>query len=311
MRLPILAGLAAFLFTAAAVKQLLPRSDGRLAGHLRQLRSAQYTTVFLGTSCFYRGIVPSVFDEELGRAGVQSRSFNLSAPGMSWGEAAQLANQIIDRGIAYLVVDGDLRAFDEEGAAARRFVDWHDASTTALAIRSLPFAISSAHYLGEDVRGFLFHSLGVGVVSDRLVGEADEVVTIGEQGFVSLDSCLGDQSFRERLDGFHSNLSEYWQDVADLNHGRQRVMSASRIARWIVDRARDAGVKTVIVYPPNVLHDEVESDAPQLDFREPKRYAELYDVDARFDFNHLNERGAKLFTRRLAERFVEWRDAVR
>ena len=80
----------------------------------------------------------------------------------------------------------------------------------------------------------------------------------------------------------------------------------------LVDEISAAGVQPVVVFPPrrlfrgatNSLADLVRArrpEVPMFDYHDPQRLPRLYrDRDCWFDANHLNERGARLFSAELA-----------
>ncbi len=62
--------------------------------------------------------------------------------------------------------------------------------------------------------------------------------------------------------------------------------------------------------PPVVGFTEIKGwpeGVPLLSFNDPDACAELYDPDLRYDMQHLNEKGAQLFTGRLAQELIKWR----
>ena len=77
--------------------------------------------------------------------------------------------------------------------------------------------------------------------------------------------------------------------------------------RWL----RADGVEPLFVIAPVTTGEEELRRLPErgvvrtlLAFNDPAAYPDLYEVDARADTMHLNERGALRFTQLLAERFA-------
>ena len=95
--------------------------------------SADYDTLFVGSSRTARQVVPSIFDAEMAEVGTPTRSFNLGMPGMRAPEDGYVAERALGRRatpLRYLVVECTpvrlgIPPGDRETARA---VYWHDAA---------------------------------------------------------------------------------------------------------------------------------------------------------------------------------------
>ena len=114
-------------------------------------------------------------------------------------------------------------------------------------------------------------------------------------------------------------------DIADQKSGRlaksleERIMepptrqmddrTSQNILASYLRRIVKAGATPVIVIPPRVRQfyfyprDDIARQFPIIDFCDPRRFPELYEERVRVDGSHLNEEGARMFTRLLAREF--------
>jgi len=145
-------------------------------------------------------------------------------------------------------------------------------------------------------------------------------------GFLSLDAVLaaatGDrrQQLVARRGALNRRQDEFRQKArAKVGWaGTKRVLSAAE-AGLVASLARDAGaagVELVFFMSPYVdKTDSIGQAAAKaglvsgfLDMSRPEAHLELFQLQHRFDWNHLNERGARLFSRALAEAWLAGRD---
>lgn len=144
---------------------------------------------------------------------------------------------------------------------------------------------------------------------------------IDHQGFVSLDTAiLLDPSYGDRREQFQENLEGYRRSVdslrktnkGDRTYGIPKNYNLDALRRQI-QRLRFAGVTPVFVIPPLqkpaffLLDLAKEEDGTILfNFNDPDAYPDLYEIENRFDADHLNQEGAEKFSGALADRFAEY-----
>lgn len=162
----------------------------------------------------------------------------------------------------------------------------------------------------------------------RLAADADARRTTWElgpagDGFCSLDDAvrLGDAEtaapLLERRAALAARSDEYRARLRDKLLGRPapralRPAEASLIAD-LVSAAEATGAQVVFITSPDV--DEAgdlvrAADAAGLlpacfDFGDPATEGALFDLDLRWDWNHLGAEGSRLYSRRLAERLLQ------
>jgi hypothetical protein len=108
-------------------------------------------------------------------------------------------------------------------------------------------------------------------------------------------------------------LARYEKEYAERQQTPARVVPLRPYSQESLDRmlklVRKAGAQGVFIVAPTTGelsgHPNPDSGIPTLDFRDMNQYPELFAKEHRTDTAHLNAKGADLYTRRLAERFVE------
>lgn len=129
------------------------------------------------------------------------------------------------------------------------------------------------------------------------------------------------QQFLDDLDAFRTRTREQAELVAELeSHDREQVPDylMTLYPRTVystvlqVERLRSHGIEPLYLIPPSHPHDKiqrrlaVEGYLPVLlDFNDPNRYPELFDADFRYDAEHFNESGARMFSQRVADEIAE------
>ncbi len=334
--------LVVFVGFGVALESILPMPDvgdvsQKLAFYAQH--KDEYNTVFVGSSRVCRQIAPAVFDRTMSATnGPASRSINLGAPSMFLPESLFVIDRILDLKPArlrrmFIELDDPKLRLEEHAGLVRREVYWHGSEETALTCAN----ILSAHgirwwdrlfMLGHQVvlmarrsvhlgRGWEVASAGL---SKRNPAETlpDETILMGvdKDGFAPYHATLGEGT--ERTKGDQADVKRYVADVEALRAGRdhpRRPQRTTALLRWVLRRKlaalRARGIEPFFVIAPVTTGEEgflrlpaENIPAKLLAFNDPEAYPELYEVNARADTIHLNERGSLLFTRSLAERVV-------
>ena len=120
-----------------------PRLDAKIDAFLDN--KDDYNILFFGSSTFYRGIIPERFDAELASRGLDSRSLNLSLPGMRTHEMNEFLRRMLEtrpEGLEWVVVElsewlqppwrSRSGAFERprRNLFTQREIAWHDFSET-------------------------------------------------------------------------------------------------------------------------------------------------------------------------------------
>jgi hypothetical protein len=321
----------------AAIHRVDTDADVDVVGDkLRYFRAHadDYTVVFVGSSYVYREVSPAEFDAVTSERGVATRSFNFGIPGMDPPETYYLVDRILDAHpsrIAWVVIELDyFRAVVRPANLhTRRFDYWHDTRRTVQATRG---AFTAGVPIGKRVKDAGAHleayvrelfAVGRGrALVGALLGssqQAPDSLGANHDGYRSLDEEASSR-FEVRR-GFYQALEEdrYEDKLATLKAGGDAEggpEAAGEIdveaLRVTIDRVRASGARPILLLPPCLatradlmrLGDR-GIDADLLAFNSPATYPQLYDPQYRFDLGHLNEAGAEVFSRLLAQRFVE------
>ena len=297
----------------------------------------RYDTLFVGSSRTFRGFVPAEFDAVTAEAGVPTRSLNLGVPGnraLETQRVLERVRRIQPDGWRTVFVDpeGFEVLLDEGNYLARAVIDWHDLPTTLLVTEYIR-ANDEGSGAGSERRragtreklrlhavACAYNLTGVGRALpwvDRLLGIAPDPVWLAETIGPDADGYAPQQ--REQRKGFKRQAQDYLDRVGDLEDQNRALDPDAEPApqpaetfRRIQERIEALGARAVFVAQPGmylnrdlVLAAERGRIDTLLRFDQPSRFPELYALEARYDFNHLNPSGARRFSRALARAYVE------
>jgi hypothetical protein len=322
--LGVLVVLAALLGTAGVLRQLRPAVEEFPAGDrvTYYLRHADdYDVLFVGTSRVYRNVIPGEFDSRLAEHGIEVRSFNLGAPGMRAFETDRMLRYLLRRRaprLRWVVVErGDSdprpRSWEER---TERAVAWHTARQTVAAVaaswrldlpRSEKAALVASHGR-QFLRRLLNYGAGPALVRglerSRLPLE-DWGATAGYRGLEE----EGSRVHRGRRRQFLRQVDSFRRTVAE-NRRRQRPLGdlAEASLAALVEQGglvRAAGPEPILLIGPNDGRlrglELAAVDLELLNFDDPVRYPQLFDVELRYDSSHLTTAGSRLYSRLLAD----------
>ena len=279
-----------------------------------------YDTIFIGSSRFRHQIIPEEYDAHTKAGGIATRAINLGYSGMWPPESFYFVRQLLALKPAQLkwvvieLMDYRYGQVDVE-KPTQRTAYWHDREHTALALRlmwelPLPTArrveLCVTHaWLG--VRQFMHPGQGADWLQARLmpVKKKSKLPRWARQG------------------GYESQEEvEPWSEGAKASYARQVEAVRASLSpqtlrpgfavalREIIGEVRRAGAEPIFVIAPTIRPEEnlvtgVPEDVTVFAFNRPDDYPILYEHTTHYDPGHLNEKGAREFTRLLAERFVQ------
>lgn len=285
-----------------------------------------YDAVFIGSSRFYRGVAPLVFDAAMRERGHSMRSFNFAMEAV-WPpeslyrvrEFLRLRSRVRWVFIELLPVNPRLAP---ENARTLRAIYWHDWRHTALAWREL--ASQESMGAGERRAWFALHAELFFRRLSHLSGAAvplearlrPELLKAARKETAFNTPWLGAEGFLpepatpmapEAAAAFRQQASGYARDLVPEPlpaHLRDEL-------RKLAAAVRAAGAVPIFVLTPSVIRSENYTDlraqgidAELLSFKDPARFPALYDPEFHFDGPHLNERGAHELSRLLAGEFA-------
>ena len=332
-----LCALLAFVAVCIALRKLLPLHVAGISYKLESFAAQkdEFDVVSIGTSRVYHGVVPSVFDDKARALGYASRSFNGGADGMATSEAFAITRRILGqrpRRLRYLLFElesgiGAGTPLESAGVTVRN-VYWRDWHSLVSAVRTFadgiswddpnlsgaPFSWRRWQFFGPifsaNVRLWARHETGLGEGFDRV---KQAVAVLRHRGFSDKPPAPG-------WDGYYAmtrpmsgkTLATYRKNFAKVrDHPTKRkpdpVMQAE-LARY-VRRLAAKKIEVIFLVPPALTNrrgagSNCPPGSPLLDYDDYERYPEFYAEEFRLDADHLNDRGAKLFSARLAADFV-------
>lgn len=326
----VVLGLAAFL----SATWVLAEVQGPLrAPSLRpQLEAAladldDYDAVVIGSSRVQRGVQPEVLDARLSEPGRPFRSFNLGVAGMKSFEADRVVSEVLAAGssrLRVLLIEAPEWQVDAKPLHmfTARFTDWHDLPRTGLVLRSIWRSEASLLRKIElswmHVRLFFTRLSNYGS-HERFgpdSGWSRRVERMADvQGYLPLEIRRGNAARRRAA--FVADPSGYEEVVRRLRRRATRgaLSDPARTRRYDreslreqIERIEKAGVTPVYLVPPRTVSTAdfaafaEEGLIPHLiDLRDPLEYPELFDVENRFDKEHMSIRGAREMSQAIAE----------
>jgi hypothetical protein len=290
-----------------------------------------YDTIFIGTSRMYRGLKPKVFDEVTAAGGVPTRTFNFGVDAMLPPEDAYVAEYILrnpSKNLRWVFVELGvfIDDFEDREPDSIRSSHWHDWRRTWLCIRAnlwpkgkkekwkkwftsengkpWPADIAWTHF-----RLFVKKSLNLGrgaaALEDLMLGKGPKPFSLGpgRDGYnpykdaktlagPEVDEYMRVLEKRQRSPAKFSQLKTYHQECFDDEVKLVRAVSAKPIA---------------LVGPttgPLRLRPAESSGVPVIDLCDVHAYPQLYAPDVRIDHAHINDKGADIFSRMVAEQFL-------
>lgn len=225
-----------------------------------------YDLVFIGSSRIYHGISPKLFSEVAGRPW---RGFNLGVDRMRTSACLEVARRVIALHPAKLKY-----LFFELQAAGGSAAAPNESEVSAVAPPAvselMPVAFGGGRGLGPDGDGF--NPLEKKMKPQFRPTYEQRLEEARARGPKPVDPAMRDE------------LSRFAKEAAEKNIRVVFVVAPS------LRNARGSGVDA----PPGSL---------LFSFDDLRRYAPLYDEANRPDAEHLNARGAEIFTRDLAQQF--------
>jgi hypothetical protein len=310
-----LAGVAGFVIgfvaVCVAVPRVLPATHPIKWAPFHQHQD-EYDVVFVGTSEVLFHVIPEIFDAELSRAGHSCRAFNYGLGAMTVAEALVSWRAIRDAHPArlrYVVVDRDL--FREAEPENRR---------TLRNVKAHSFAVTLDTWRAAWAAPHAFSALGRRFVDDvePLAAHLTNQGKAGDWAQFLLEPGSGEPYWPLRGDGWvpvQARLPEHALDAAAFTERVSRANRDPAIERDMVDVAVERIVDEVRAagYVPLTMRGPFPSPprstpppAPMLDFSDPRVHPELFELNLRWDGMHLNEAGARSFSRTLAQSFADW-----
>ena len=290
--------------------------------------------LFIGTSRVELGVNPLVFDQEMNLHGLATRSYNMASAGESIVEIRSVLDRFFsDRPccVKYVAMEADLAAFGLVHAPSSiRAIDFFDLQNAIdffkyylnIQFQSDP-VLSTAQYTENILEAALLHYSNLGLANFLI--DADRYTMYDDlydadnrlRGFRTYDTSLTDEFAHDagararylealsymdpKIDDSLVNqdlVSDYQihlvSEMASLvrsHHANLILLRLPQVAYWNLSEAFI-----------NKLRSSCNALPPILDFGYPPENPILFDAANRFDEDHLNQRGATIFSKLLADR---------
>ena len=329
-------GLIAFLVAALLLNQIIPSptipSNVVFIGpkyDYYQAHKDEYNALFFGSSRIYSQVVPEVFDAIAQADGVNVNSYNFGIPAMRAIDSAVLVEEVLanpPKNLKWVFFESILDKGYESlpNARTQRAMYWHTWKNTRTAAHyildsdeSLP---SKAVLIFSHLLPFTYQQLNVGRLFNQVLPSdfsAEEKQVAAEFTATEGYYALRDETDPNRQDFLHHQAA-YLKQVSALRPVQAGAIrdpylsvNKQRLLKQITQAIRAAGAEPIFIEPPS-LHVENDFQAARqlgtidtfMSYKDPGRFPQLYQTQNRHDADHLNDAGAREFTRLLAEDFV-------
>ncbi len=283
----------------------------------------QYNTIFLGTSRTFYHIVPIEVESAAHDAGCPGLSvYNFGVFGLNGAEQDWLIGEILNRSgsnLKTLIIEDPLpaerRVADVTSERARYFHKPALYSSYANDILSFPES-TPKHLFRLGVFGYgVLHDLsGVGRAADAVFPSATphepDSFDFTFHGFEALGS-IRTADIDARRATFEAQPERFADYLSAFAHGPESDPSA-RAAYHAkrLSRIEQAGVQAGLFISPDAAElrrtpwvgkaaSANDPDAMVLNYNLPDQYTDIFERHNWFDFNHLNEAGARLLSQKI------------
>ncbi|MEA5522207.1 hypothetical protein VB854_25025 [Limnoraphis robusta CCNP1315] len=285
----------------------------------------KYDVVTFGSSLIYRHHLPHVFDTITGL-----KSFNFGVAGMFGNEKFHVFEKMLKDGYfddtKYIVYEiGRLPNFDQMENKIQSMRGRFYFTTTDFILSCRLILDCQANISAKTVHSF---SVGSYFLKSRLklarMGEYLKphfVHEIGQEGFIPLDSVkmpprvMQGRKFADEKELIEIKKSQRYSIARKLTAGKFLLDQYVELADLCVER----GIKIIFLIPPRSLSnhpfeeisyttsiaEKLSSKIDFIDLSNPDDYPEFFKKENTFDHNHMNLKGAILFSEKLGEKFNE------
>ena len=291
----------------------------------------EYDAIFIGSSRIKNHIMPAVFDRLAGAGGRPMKSFNAGVHGMAVPEDAWMLEQILAGRPArlrwvFLEIDFFQTAIKDGEKGTLRSVAWHDWPRFWSLCRRLT-AMTGHLSLRDQIvecferpRDFICHLSAFGQRATQFGRGA--LLFEKWRGAAELES-EGGSKLGPGGDGWEPAKGG---DAGEVKSAKRSGKSAGprdvpkpdeadRVSQAVLGEAiaqiERAGAVPILIIPPRVRvwyfvpSAENARRAAVINLCDPAAYPQLYAPEYRIDTSHLNAAGAEVFTRIVADRFLE------
>lgn len=310
----ILVFLTLYLVTISITKKTYPYSGNstfsqkvKAFEYIESTSDNDINTIFLGSSIFYRGIVPEVFDQNTSH---KTNSYNLGTDGTSTIEISYLLDQFTENHKVENIVIGvwPILPIEEKHKDSSKNLYYHDLSR----FLSIVNYTDNWKDLMKHSMAFFKNCIGLnltrGILSNIKSEKNIPTSFYSSKGFYAADEEFGASKWNDykldilkaTLEKTERNSNYYNTDAAYMPLNKKDIMLYNFYLD-IHDKLLSKGINTYFVYLPNTTYLAKKLNLPSSIVVEP--YDEFFDEKFYFDYNHLNKEGAEIFTQELVKSF--------
>ncbi len=344
-------GLLVFVLVCAGINHFFPRpvSVISLKVHRFTEEKDDVDIIFVGSSRIFHGIAPKVFDQTLLASGHQWRSFNVAMDGMTTAEGFAMVRRLLalhPRKLKYVFFEAQsvitAGTPTDESKVTERDVYWRDWESLLSGFRIFAMSLSEpsvalpgrpfSRRRWQDLGSLLFANVRLWIRNVTNVGVGMKILQSAVDALPPRPPLLQRNTEKSDLppnwDGYYAmskpmsgeTLATYRNALARAqDHPIQQVprpMMRSELRRFAQELIAK-NIEIVFVVPPSLkagrgsgVH--VPSGSLLFSYDDLIRYPQFYEEENRLDMEHLNVRGAEIFSRALAKELVRSLDpAVR
>lgn len=289
-------------------------------------RKNEFNTLFIGSSRVYRGIDPSIFDSLTLQ---KTKSFNLGIRGMNGLEVFEFYNNFLHHDISpslkYVIMElQDIPIIADRNLHTIRSQYYLNYQNYMFAIKY--FYADESLNKRKRVRIIKNYTIAyseklfkIGLLKPMLIflfmPDAINEKWLGKSydGFYPLEEALGHDNRRWKSIRKNPRLLESRLKRTKQLYQQQLLAEPNKIylqkLQNVIEQSQQHNIHIIFLIFPlssgSTLLPVVNkiNSYHKIDLANPFENAEFYTIDYCFDKGHLNDKGAKLFTERLAEKF--------
>jgi hypothetical protein len=326
------------------VVAFLPFSWGHKRAYAKQTffekHKDEYNVLFVGSSRFYRHIVPSQFDVSMLGDGMKSTSFNFGVNALANPQRYYIYDGILGmepKNLDYVFIEMSrfYMAPNKKNMHTTQYKYWANLEHATAVSESIynDEELSSKEkreYIKFQYLSVLEKNMNAGMGTDllKLLTEKPDarILGPGKDGYYSFEDEIrisGTASVIKRQEQFHKKLHELEErrvvSEYDFKHRDQfedydKVHLAT--IQNIIKKSKEKGIKVIFVLVPRLanykklipLYDQIPQ-GNKIELADFNKYPELYDLKYSFDRGHLNNEGATIFTNLLVNEFIKIRNS--
>lgn len=296
--------------------------------------SAEFNTIFIGSSRVNRQIDPMLFDEVTAAHGEKTRSYNLGIDGMFAFEDSFFAERIFAARplkLRYVFLEPAiyLPSHAERFPDTARGIYWHDLKRTSLVVQELlDIPKPSGKKRGKWKKFWTRLPAKWPSLSVHLIAFGKRATNLGRgslllsDAFFPVGTSIVQSETSTGFDPFKMNdtseqpalLRTFDEDLAKVMVSPAKPSAYSPEARrnlsLIMKLIRNSGATPIFLISPSpspLTYYPPKEGTALLDFSDPRRWPNLYLRDERHDVAHFNASGAERYTKTLAEEWLKLR----